>query len=82
MVSGEGAVPGSVMPALPPNPLKLDMKMPSASASTSEPMVKYSPRNRSIGTATISANTTATSPPARTDGYRPRPALAAASAVP
>ena len=37
-------------------------------------MVKYSPRNRNMGTATATANSAANSPPARTEGIRPRPA--------
>ena len=58
------------------------MKMASASASTSEPMVKYRPRNRSIGTETISANTTATTPAGQDRRDHAPPARDATSAVP
>src|SRR3954454_11532130 len=50
------------------------MKIASAWASTSEPIVKYRPRKRNIGTATSTAKITANTPPAAIDGTSARPA--------
>ena len=58
------------------------MKTASACASTSELIVKYSPRKRKIGTETASANSAEATPPARIDGSTPSPADSDSFAVP